>query len=153
MIRLEARREFPVPVTEAFAYITDMEHWREYWPDFVRIQDRAQARWNRAGDAVTIVLKLLGRERELHMTLEQFQPDTMVAYSSRQAGLPDARHERHFRPLGEGFEYHLVVGFEPRPGLTGLLDRVLVRRAIAKALRKTLDNLGGIFCTTDALDS
>jgi hypothetical protein len=43
MMRIEARHTFPVSVNEAFAYINDMSHWSEYWPDFVRIQNPASA--------------------------------------------------------------------------------------------------------------
>jgi len=55
--------------------------------------------------------------------------------------LPDARHERHFDPDGEGFRYRLVVEYEPRGGLKGLYDRVLVRRGIDGALQRTIANL------------
>lgn len=117
-----------------------MKHWAAYWPDFVRIQDPDTAQWGRRGDAVTIVLKLLNRERALNMKLEEFQKDRLVTYLSHQTGLPDARHERHFKEVPGGFEYRLVVAFEPRRGLTGLMDRLLVKRAIARALRKTIEN-------------
>jgi len=141
MIRIEANHTFPVSVSKAFAYITDIKNWAAYWPDFVRIQDPVNARWGQPGDSITIVIKLLNRERALNMKLEEFQKDTLVTYRSHQTGLPDARHERHFRAIPGGFEYRLVVAFEPRPGVTGLIDRFLVKRAIARALRKTIENL------------
>ena len=64
-----------------------------------------------------------------------------MRYHSTQQGVPDAAHERHFEPAAEGFEYTLVVSFEPRPGLAGLFDRTVVRYATSRALRRTLDNL------------
>ena len=100
MIRIETTQIFPVPVREAFAYITDMKNWEKYWPDFVRLKDPANAKWGKPGDEVTVVLRLLNRERELHMKLETFQPDTLVTYFSRQTGLPDTR-QLHFRPRPE----------------------------------------------------
>lgn len=145
MIRIERSHAFHVPVSQAFAYITSMNNWAAYWPDFVRIPDPAQARWGQAGDSVTIVVTLLNRERELHLTLEEFRKDSLVAYSSRQSGLPNARHERHFRAIPEGFEYRLVVTLDPRQGLAGVFDRLLVRRAVAKALDKTIANLDRVF--------
>jgi hypothetical protein len=145
MIRIETSHNFPLPANEAFAYITDMKHWPAYWPDFVRIQDPANAKWGQPGDEVTIVLKLLNRERVLHMKLEEFQKDRWVTYHSNQTGLPDTRHERHFKATPDGFEYRLVVAYEPRPGLTGLVDRLLVKRAITRALHKTIENLDRVF--------
>ena len=59
--------------------------------------------------------------------------------------MPDAVHERHFEPAAEGFNYRLVVSFEPRAGLAGLFDRTLVRFAAGRALRRTLDNLAPHF--------
>jgi hypothetical protein len=145
MIRIERTHTFPVPVSEAFAYITDLNNWADYWPDFVRIHDPTAAQWGQPGDTVAIVLKLLNRERELNMRLEEFQKDKLVTYLSRQRGLPDARHERHFHPTLGGFEYRLVVAYEPRKGLSGVFDRLLLKRAIARALDKTIQNLDRVF--------
>ena len=38
MLRIEVTHTFDVSVAEAFAYITDMKNWPEYWPDFIRIE-------------------------------------------------------------------------------------------------------------------
>ena len=64
------------------------------------------------------------------MKLTTFDPNRLVEYASVQSGLPDARHERHFGGDGESFDYRLVVEYEPRGGLRGLYDRLLVRRGI-----------------------
>ncbi len=145
MVHIEINHTFPVSVSGAFAYITDMSNWAEYWPDFVRIQDPSNARWGNPGDEVTIVLKLINRERELNMKLEEFQTDALVTYVSHQQGLPEARHERHFREVPGGFQYRAVVAYEPRKGFTGLFDRLLVKRAVERALRQTIENLEGLF--------
>jgi hypothetical protein len=60
-----------------------------------------------------------------------------VAYTSSQPGLPDARHERHFEPDGDGFVYRLVVEYKPRSGITGIYDRVVVARGIRRAFGST----------------
>jgi hypothetical protein len=145
MIRIERTHTFSIPVSKAFAYITDTSNWGAYWPDFVRIHDPAQAKWSQPGDTVTIVLRLLNRERDLKMRLEKFQKDVVVTYVSRQQGLPDVWHERHFNPTQDGFEYRLVVAYEPRKGLSGIFDRILLKRAVAKALHKTMENLDRVF--------
>lgn len=145
MVLIEIKHRFPISVTKAFAYITDLNNWAAYWPDFVRMEDPANAKWGKPGDAVTIVLKLLNREQALNMQLEQFQKDGFVTYRSRQQGLPDAQHERHFKAVPGGCEYRLVVTFEPRQGWSGLFDRTLLKWAVRRALRRTVDNLGRVF--------
>jgi len=145
MVRIEVIHTFPVSVAEAFAYITDMKNWPEYWPDFIRIENPSEVRWSNPGDKATIAIKLLNRERALNMELKDFQKDTRVTYLSHQQGLPDARHERHFKTAPAGCEYRLVVEYEPRQGFTGLFDRLLVKRSVERALRKTVHNLDRVF--------
>jgi hypothetical protein len=95
------------------------------------------SRWAAPGDTALLVTRLLGRERELAMTITSFEPNRLVAYTSTQPGLPDARHERHFEPDGDGFVYRLVVEYEPRSGLAGGFDRVLLARGIRRAFERT----------------
>jgi hypothetical protein len=81
--------------------------------------------------------RLLGRDRELSMTVIEFERDRLVTYRSSQPGLPDALHERHFDRADNGFVYRLVVEYEPRGGIAGALDRTLLRRGIRRAFRRT----------------
>lgn len=145
MVHIEVSHTFPVSVVEAFAYITDMKNWPEYWPDFIRIENPSEARWSNPGDKATIVIKLLNRERALNMELQKFQKDALVTYISRQHGLPDVRHERHFQAAPNGCEYRLVVEYEPRRGVAGLFDRLLVKRSVERAMHKTVQNLERVF--------
>jgi hypothetical protein len=144
-LRIEVIHAFDVSVAEAFAYVTDTKNWPEYWPGFIRIEQAAGASWNTAGDKTTVVIKLLNRERALNMELELFRKDECVTYVSRQRGLPDVRHERHFEPAREGCRYRLIVEYEPRSGLAGLFDRVVLGGSVEQALRKTVQNLDRIF--------
>jgi len=137
--RVEAVHRFDVPVERGFAFITDAANWSSYWPGFVRLEEGS--RWKEPGDTARIVTRLLGRDRELVMTLRAFEPDRLVTYTSTQPGLPDAQHERHFEADGEGFRYRLVVEYEPRSGLAGLVDRVLLPRALRRALESTITAL------------
>jgi polyketide cyclase/dehydrase/lipid transport protein len=145
MVRIEVSHTFPVSVAAAFAYITDMKNWPQYWPDFIRIENPSEARWSSPGDKTTIVIKLLNRERALNMELKEFLKDTRVMYVSHQPGLPDVRHERHFKAVPTGCEYHLVVEYKPRPGFMGLFDKFLVKRSVERAMRKTIQNLDTVF--------
>jgi hypothetical protein len=72
------------------------------------------------------------------MTIRTFEPNRRVTYTSTQPGLPDAYHERHFEPDGDGFVYRLLVAYKPRGGIAGLFDSTLVARAIRRALERTL---------------
>jgi hypothetical protein len=110
----------------------------------VNCQRRGGGRkWHAPGDKVTVVIRRLGREVAVNMTLTQFQKDSRVTCVNRQQGLPDVRHERRFKAVPKGFEFRPVVAFQPRSGPAGLFDRGLVRRAVAGALRRTVVNLDG----------
>jgi Polyketide cyclase / dehydrase and lipid transport. len=141
MVHIEVSHTFPVSVSEAFAYITDIKNWPEYWPNFVRIENSSEAQWSNPGDKVAVVLKFLNRERTMSMELLEFQKDLRVIYVSRQDGLPDAHQERHFKSVPAGFEYRVIVEYQPRQGLVSLLDRLLVKGSVEKAMQKLMRNL------------
>jgi hypothetical protein len=138
-VRVEASGHFGVSPQEGFDYITDLTNWPQYWPDFVRIE--SGARWREPGDRARIVVRLLGRPVALELTLRRLVPARVVEYTSVQRGLPDAHHERHFEDADGDLAYRIVVVFHPRAGWRGLFDRFLVRRAIARAARRTVANL------------
>jgi uncharacterized protein YndB with AHSA1/START domain len=135
MKRVEAAYRYDVPAARGFAFITDTANWPSFWPGYVRLEEGS--RWGASGDTARLVTRLLGRERELAMTIEDFQPNRLVTYTSTQPGLPDAHHERHFEPDGDGFVYRLVVDYEPRDGVGGLLDRIVIARGIRRAFQQT----------------
>ena len=138
-MRLEAERRFAVPARAGFDYITDQRNWPEYWPGFVRIEPGS--RWSEPGDVTRMVVRIVGRSVPLEMTLRRFEPPRRVEYTSTQPGMPDARHEREFEDVDGQLHYRIAVEMEPR----GLYDRLVVRRAIARALRRTLANLDAVF--------
>jgi hypothetical protein len=101
----------------------------------VRLEEGSS--WGAVDDTARLTTRLLRRERELTMTITAFEPNRLVTYTSTQPGLPDAQHERHFRPDGDGFVYRLVVQYEPRGGIAGLFDRLLLERGIRRAFQST----------------
>ena len=139
VVHVEHERVFRVPIEEGFSAITDIANWPEYWPGLVRVEP--DSRWRTPGDQARLVLRLLGRDVELVMTLRELVPNRLVTYTSTQAGLPPANHERRFRPVDGGFSYTITVDYEPRTGPRGLLDRTVVRRGVDRAVRQTLLNL------------
>ena len=88
-------------------------------------------------------VRLLGRERLLTMTMTGLEPNRLVTYTSTQPGLPDAQHERHFEPDSEGFVYRLVVEYEPRGGVAGVVDRFLLARGIRRTFEAPLRRWSG----------
>jgi uncharacterized protein YndB with AHSA1/START domain len=133
--RVEAARHYDVPVERGFSFITNPANWITFWPGYVRLDE--DSRWGAIGDTARLVTRLFGRERELTMTIRAFEPNRLVVYTSTQPGLPDAYHERHFEPEGDGFLYRLVVEYEPRGGIAGFFDRVLLERGIRRAFERT----------------
>jgi hypothetical protein len=135
MKRIEAAHRYDVPVERGFAFVTNTANWSRFWPGYVSLEDGS--RWGASGDTARLATRLLGRERELTMTIGSFEPNRLVTYTSTQLGLPDAHHERHFEPDGDGFVYRLVVEYEPRGGVAGLLDSILLARGIRRAFDRT----------------
>lgn len=138
-VRVEAQQQLPVGLHEGFDYITDPANWPEYWPRFVRMD--SLPRWREPGDRAALVLRIVGRDVELHMTLARFEPYRLIEYTSRQRGLPVARHERYFGERDGRLDYRIAVEYGPRRGWRSLLDRVVVRRAIERSVRETIANL------------
>ena len=134
-MRVESSHRYGIPVEQGFAFITDTANWPRFWPGYVRLEPGSS--WGETGDTAVLVTRILGRERELTMTITEFEPNRLVAYTSTQPGLPDARHERRFETDADGFVYRLVVEYEPRGGVSGLLDRVLLPRGIRRAFAAT----------------
>jgi hypothetical protein len=135
MTRVAAVHRYDIPVERGFAFITDTANWSKFWPGYVRLEDGSS--WGQVGDTARLTTRLMGRERELTMTITLFEPNRLVTYASSQPGLPDAMHERHFEPDREGFVYRLVVEYEPRGGIAGLFDRLLLERGIQRAFEAT----------------
>jgi hypothetical protein len=144
-MRIEESCIFPLSAHEAFDYITDLDNWPHYWPGFVRFEDREDSQWGVPGGAVTPVIRLMGRDVPLHITLQEFERGRIVRYMSQQPGLADAYHERHFSAVSAGCAYRAVVSSKPRWKWLGIYDRVIVRRAVKRTLHRTMTNLQAVF--------
>ena len=53
-------------------------------PNFVRLHDPTQAKWDTPVDKVTVVIRLLGRDVQVSMMLEKYEQDSRVPYVNRQ---------------------------------------------------------------------
>jgi hypothetical protein len=139
--RLEVTRDLPVALREGFDYITNIENWPEYWPKLIEIPEREFVRWREPGDCAAVVMDVRRRPTELRMTLEELVPFDRVVYRSSQEGLPDFHHERLFRDSGGRLRYTVVIAYEPRSGLKGLFDRLVLPRFVRASLVETMANL------------
>jgi hypothetical protein len=142
-VRVELAHRYDVPVDRGFAFITNTANWPKFWPGFVRLEPGSE--WSAVGDTARLVTRLLGRDREPALTVEAFERYPHVTYTSTQPGLPDAYHERHFEPDGDGFVYRLVVEYDPRSGIGGVFDRMLLARGIRRAFERTFAALERAF--------
>ena len=138
-IRITLEQRLPVSVEDGFAYITDPDNWPQYWPGLIRVV--SAERWRQPGDEAVLLLRLLGRPVEMHMTLTRFDPPRLVEYTSIQRGLPPARHQRQFTSVDDQLHYCISVELQPRAGWRGIIDRVVVGRAVRRTVRQTIANL------------
>lgn len=145
MPRIEVARVLPVDRSAGFDYITDVRNWRSYWPHVIEVRDEDATSWSRPGDRAGVVVESRGKPVEMSLELHELVPYDRVTYRSVQAGLPDFWHERHFGERDGRLDYRLVIAFEPRRGVKGLVDRLFVARAVRQSLTTTLDNLERIF--------
>lgn len=139
MKRVERVRRYDVPVERGFRFVTDPANWSRFWPGYVSLEEPTQ--WGAPGDTARVTTRLARRERTLTMTITAFEPNRLVTYTSTQPGLPDARHERRFEPDDRGFGYRLVVEYEPRSGIAGVFDRIVLAGAIRRTFERTLQAL------------
>ena len=65
--------------------------------------------------------------------------------SQPPTGITRCASRTRFSRCPRGFEYRLVVSYAPRTGFVGLFDRSVVRRAVTRALHKTIQNLDSVF--------
>src|SRR5262249_48124344 len=121
MPRLEETRLLPVSRDDGFAYITNVGNWHSYWPKLLAIPDEEHVWGPRQGAVARGVREVRGKPVEMTMHLDEFQPPETVTYDSTQDGLPPFRHERHFREKDGRLEYTLVIAFQPRGGLRGII--------------------------------
>lgn len=89
---------------------------------------------------MNVVIRLLSRETELRIKLEEFVKNLNVKYVSKQDGLPDIHHERYFESTPNGCNFRLIMRYEPRSGIKGLFDRYILKKSIIRAIHKTLSN-------------
>ena len=83
------------------------------------------------------MIRLLGRDVELALTLSQLEPNRLVTYTSVQHGLPDAATSATSH-AADGFDYRSSSSTSRDPRPVRPADRPPRRR---RAMRRTIENL------------
>jgi uncharacterized membrane protein len=110
MIRLEHEVEIARPVSEVFAYVTDMEKLPEW--QTTAIAGRLESDRMEKGARVVEVRKLLGRELESQLDVTEYEPERQFAVEVAD-GPVMYRANQTFETASGGTRVHVVFEGEP----------------------------------------
>jgi hypothetical protein len=145
MARVEMTRQFPVRLQQAWDYMNDPHHWREWFANLLSV-DEPEPQWGSPGDTVRFTYRLLGREVRGECAIDRREAPTMISYTARIPGLPSVHHEWRHTDLGEAISTVVVLEAEEPTSLFGkVVDRLLLPRVLERDLRRTLENLEDLF--------
>ncbi len=145
MARTELTRTFPVEMKTSWDYLNDPHHWQEWFVNLISVEN-PDVRWSEPGDSVRFSYRLLGRTITGECIIDEREEPTRIAYTARMAGFPDVHHRWDHTDLGGVISTTVVLETdEPTSFFGKTIDRTLIPRALARDLRRTLDNLEDIF--------
>jgi carbon monoxide dehydrogenase subunit G len=126
----------PVPREEVFDYVTDPSHLPEYVPGVESVAilegtDGPPLRWQ-------VSLKLLGQHRRFECERTEIDRPRMTRFIVREGGELSSEHERMFIEVPEGTRLEFVSRQRPRPGLSGQLDRTLIRWLVQRMFDRSI---------------
>ncbi len=122
----------PVPVDEAFEFVSEPANWPLFFESLQSVE--RQEGWGRAGGRAQVVISLLGRAVTSELELTEWDPPRSFRYIARQRGWPDLDNNRVFEPAGTGTRLRFVTTAEARPGAMALVDW-LYGRALLRTYR------------------
>src|SRR5689334_12359560 len=131
MVRIDVFHTFPVSASEGFAYLLNIDNWGQFWAGFVRVENQTSTTFDRPGVVVRMKLGI----DTIDMFVQEVQKDAFLQYKTRQRLAPVMLHERYYKDVPGGFEYRVIITYEPRKGIFGLLDRTVVKRSLLKGTR------------------
>ena len=134
MKRVEAAHRYDVPVERGFAFITDTANWSKFWPGYVRLEEGSS--WGAPGDTARLMTRLLGRERELTMTITAFEPNRLVTYTSTQPGLPTPSMSATSSPTARDSSTGSSSSTSRAAGIAGSSTGCCSTRGIRRAFRE-----------------
>jgi uncharacterized membrane protein len=110
MIRLEHEVEIARPVSEVFAYVTDMARLPEW--QATAISGRLESERMEKGARIVEVRKLLGRQLESAMDVTEYEPERQFAVEVTD-GPVRYRANQTFESADGGTRVHVVFEGEP----------------------------------------
>lgn len=134
---IEYEAVVPLPLDEAFAFVSDPLTWPSYFPA-MRESSRSQD-WEGVGGRARMTNRLLGRTFISDLEMTVWDPPHEFRYLSRQSGAPPLDNRRLFEEVPAGTRLHGATVITPRPGPLGLLDLVqeqALRRTYAAAMTR-----------------
>jgi uncharacterized protein YndB with AHSA1/START domain len=123
----------PVPIEEAFAYVTAPESW----PQFSATTVQSLSGWGAVGGKAQIAQKFVGRPIVAELELVEWEPPVRFRYLTRTDGGPTLDNLRVFEEVVEGTRLVGTTEGDPRPGVRGIYDRFagrLLQRVYDRAM-------------------
>lgn len=146
-MRVEMRREFHVPLKQAYDYLMDWRHIPDWRIGTIEILEPAKAKWSQPGDSFRFAYRLLGRRVEGDAELVEVREHELIRLTSSVPGLGSMDESWRYEPIDDESFGMVVIQESPEPTsfFGRMIDRMLLPRVLEKDLARTLDNLEDIF--------
>lgn len=134
-LRIAYGATVPLPIDEAFAFLSDPDNWPLFFSNVQSVEKRAD--WGVVGGGAQVTSSILGRSVTSDLELTGWDPPKEFRYVMRQPGKPALDNRRTLTEVSGGVRLVGTTDAEPRGGLAGLADRlqsVLIHRMYGKAM-------------------
>ena len=122
----------PLPVDEAFDFVTDPANW----PTFVPMESaQALEGWGAPGGKARMVTRFLGRDVTTDLELLEWSRPNKFRYIGRNEG-PDMDNSRVFEAVPGGTRLTATTTVHRGPGLSALVALVAIRRLMRRGMKE-----------------
>jgi uncharacterized protein YndB with AHSA1/START domain len=115
----------PVPIEEAFAFVSAPETWPQYFSAMQSLQSLSG--WGAVGGKARIVGKFMGQTQLSELELVDWEAPVRFRYLMRTESRPTLDNLRVFSEMPEGTRLTGTTEADPRPGIRGIYDRLAAR--------------------------
>jgi len=146
-MRVELSREFPVPLKQAYDYLSDWRLVTNWRIGMVEILNPDTAAWSKPGDGFRFTYRMLGRVIEGESVIDEIREHELDRFTTTVPGLGSLTETWLYKPIDdESFAVTVIQeGPEPTNFFGKIIDRTLLPRVIQRDLERSLDNLEDIF--------
>jgi glyoxylase-like metal-dependent hydrolase (beta-lactamase superfamily II) len=134
-LRLEYGATMPLPIDEAFAFVSDPDHWPAFINGIQSVEKGTD--WGAVGGGARLTTAVLGRSVTSDLEITEWNPPAGFRYLMRQEGRPTLDNRRTFREVPGGTRQEGTTQAERRSGPAALADRLqfaVIRRMYAEAM-------------------